>query len=208
MFLMGFLLCGQEFKFVVGVFPDLDGAVRGAGEKVGCFGGVFVEIGEVGINPLVFFKTIKVNIPRNTVNDLIVCLNVFNELKFTVINSYGAIGECDSKETLDFAGVEGEMDRNAVELDFPHEGKGFGLELIQSDMLVDARGGQEAELGQAPDNFKYGVVLEVLFGVVGVNEVGLLGEVVAFCVVEQNVALGVAEGQDAPLVVVLCVEDY
>lgn len=205
---MGFFLCRQEFKFVVGVFPDLDDAVRGAGEKVGGFGGVFVEIGEVGVNPLIFFEAVKVNIPRNTVNHLIVCLNVFNQLKFTVINSYGAIGESNSKETLNFAGVEGEIDRNAVDLDFPDEGKGFGLELIQSYMLVDATRGQQTQLGQAPDNFKYGVVLEVLFRVVGVNEVRLFGKVVALCVVEQNVALGVAEGQNAALVVVLCVEDY
>jgi hypothetical protein len=138
MFFMGFFLCRQEFKFVVGVFPDFDGAVRGAGEKVGGFGGVFVEIGEIGVNPLIFFKTIKVNIPGNTVNDLIVCLKVFNHLKLTVINSYGAIGESNSKETLNFAGVEGEIDRNAIDLNFPHESKCFGLALIQSDMLVDA----------------------------------------------------------------------
>jgi hypothetical protein len=42
----------------------------------------------------------------------------------------------------------------------------------------------------------------------GVNEVGLLGEVVALCMVEQNVSLWVAECEDAALVVVLRVEDY
>jgi hypothetical protein len=68
-------------------------------------------------------------------------LKVLNELKLTVINSYGAIGESNSKETLNFTGVEGEIYRNAVDLNFSHEGKCFGLELIQSNMLVDATGG-------------------------------------------------------------------
>ncbi len=60
-------------------------------------------------------------------------------------------------------------------------------------MLIDAAGGKKGDLWVAPCYFENSVVLELLLGLLFVDEVRLLAGVLAFCCVEQYVSLRVGE---------------
>jgi hypothetical protein len=90
----------------MGPFPYLDGAIGGAREQIRCFSKGFVKIDKIELDPAIFLKLIKISVPRNAVDYFVMGLDIFYNLKFTVVDSYGAVRETDCKETLNLAGIK------------------------------------------------------------------------------------------------------
>ena len=107
MFFVCLFLRPQKLQLVMCPFPDLNAAIRGTRQQIRRFSNSLMQIGKVGLDPAIFLKPIKVKVPSNTVDNLIVGLNYFNNLKFAVVDSYGAIWKSHREEALDLAGVEG-----------------------------------------------------------------------------------------------------
>lgn len=103
---MRFILRPQQLKLIMRPFPYLNAAIRRTGQQIRRLSNSFMKIGKIRLNPVVFLKPIEIKVPGNTVDNFIMGLEVFDNLKFAVVDSYGAIRKSHREKTLNFTGIK------------------------------------------------------------------------------------------------------
>lgn len=103
--------------------------------------------------------------------------------------------------------TEGQRKRNVVDLPARYLSDGRLVAGEEVDFPGDGAGGKETKDGQAPSYLEDGCIFALIaaFAIVGVDWLSIL--LLGLCGVEEDLAVGVACGQQVALVVVLLVEN-